>query len=156
MSTLSTHMWSNSVAKQSHPLRGTCLDHIWSKSAAWQSPATRGTYLDHIWSKFAVRHSPPTRGTFRTTFGQSPLHDKVFQQGAQFGPHLVEVNCMTKSSNVGHNLDHIWSKSTVRQSPPMRGINFLPHLANVRCVTSSFDDQSWASFSCHIWLKSAV
>ncbi len=215
MSTLLIHMWSNSVAKQSPPSRKTCLDHILLKSAAWQSPLTRGICLDHIWSKSAVRQSPPTRGTFQTTFvqspqwdkvlrqgahfgphlvevrcvtksfnrghildhiwsksavrqspprrgtfwttfGQSPLHDKVHQQGAQFGPHLAKVRCVTKFSNEEHNLDHIWSKSTVRQNPPTRGIIFLPHLANVRCVTSSSDDQSWASFSGHIWPKSAV
>jgi hypothetical protein len=28
------------------------------------------------------------------------------------GQHLVEVCCVTKSSNEGHILDHIWSKST--------------------------------------------
>ncbi len=47
--------------------KGHILDHIWLKSTAWQSPLIKGT----IW----------------TTFGQSPLHDKVLQQGAQFGPH---------------------------------------------------------------------
>ncbi len=44
----------------------------------------------------------------------------------------------------------------MRQSPPTRGIIFLPHLANVCCVTSSSDDQSWASFSGYICLKSAA
>jgi hypothetical protein len=71
---------------------------------------------------------------------------------------LVEVCCMTKSSNEGHNLGHIWLKSAMRQSPPTRGIivfatfghcplrdNFVrwpimdiifwPHLTKVRCVT---------------------
>jgi hypothetical protein len=98
------------------------------------------------------------RGTIWATFGQSLLHDKVLQSGAQFGPHLVKVRCMKKSSNEGHNLDHIWSKSAVRQSPPTRGIivfatfdhyplcdnfvrwpimgiNFWPHLTKVHCVT---------------------
>ncbi len=191
MSTLLIHMCSNSVAKWSPLSRGICLDHIWSKSAVWQSPPMRGICLDHIWSKSAVGQSPPTRGTFWTTFGWSPLRDKVHQWGAQlgphlvevrwvstiwasfgwsplrdkvlrwgsqFGPHLVEVHCVTKSSDEGHNLDHIWSKSAVRQSPPTRGIIFfptfghcplrdnvfwwlimgiilLPHLTKVRCVT---------------------
>ena len=139
MSMLSIHMWLNPVAKQSHPSKGTCLDNIWSKSAVWQSP--------------------PTRGTFWATFGQSLLHDKVLQWGAHFGPHLVKVRCVTKSSNEGHISGHIWSKSAVRQSPLMRGIivfchighcllrdNFVrwpimgiifrPHLTKVHCVTS--------------------
>ncbi len=94
MSTLFIHMWSDSIAKRSHPSRGTCLDHIRSKSAAWWSPSTRGTCLDHIWSKSAVRQSPPTRGTFWTTFGWMPLRGKILWQGAQFGPHLVKVCCV--------------------------------------------------------------
>ncbi len=97
-------------------------------------------------------------GTIWATFGRSPLRDKVFHWGAHFGLHLVEVCCMTKSADEGHNLDHIWSKSAVRQSPMTRGIisfatfghcplrdNFVqwpimgiilwPHLTKVRCVT---------------------
>ncbi len=66
-----------------------------------------GHILDHIWSKSAVRQSPPMRGTFWTTFGWSPLHDKVLPRGAHFGPHLVKVHSETKSSNEGHILDHI-------------------------------------------------
>jgi hypothetical protein len=62
------------------------------------------------------------RGTFCATFGQSPLHDKVLQWGAHFGPHLVEVRCVTKSSDEGHILGHIWSKSAAWQSPPTMGI----------------------------------
>jgi hypothetical protein len=175
-------MWSNPVAKQSHLLKGKCLDHIWLKSAARQSPPTRGTFwatigrtplrdkvlqqrahfgphlvkvrcmtkssneehiLGHIWSKSAAWQSPPMRGTFWATFGQSLLRDKVLQQGAHFGPHLVKVRCVTKSSNEGHFLGHIWMKSTVRQSPPMRGITvFLPHLAFVCCVTTLSVGQS--------------
>ncbi len=38
-----------------------------------------------------------------------------------FGPHLVEVHSVTKSSDKGYISYHIWSKSAVRQSPPMRG-----------------------------------
>ena len=72
-------------------------------------------------------------GTFWTTFGQSPQRDKVLRWGAHFGPHLVKVCSMTKSSKEGHILDHIWSKSAAWQSPPMRG-----------------------TFLDHIWLKSAV
>ncbi len=98
------------------------------------------------------------RGTFWATFGQSPLCDKVLQRGAHFGPHLVKVHCVTKSSDEGHILGHIWWKSAVRQSPPTRGIIvfatfgncplcdnfarwpimgiiFWPHLTKVRCVT---------------------
>jgi hypothetical protein len=56
-----------------------------------------------------------------TTFGQSPLCDKVLNKGHMFGPHLVEVRCLTKSSNEEYNLGHIWSKSAVWQIPPMRG-----------------------------------
>ncbi len=96
--------------------KGHILGNICSKSAAWQSLLTRGT----IW----------------TTFGRSPLRDKVLQQGAQFGPHSVKVHSETMSSNEGRH--------------------FLPHLANVHCVTSSSDDWSWSSFSGHIWPKSAV
>ncbi len=167
MSTLSIHVWSNPVAKQSHPSKGTCLDHIWSKSAVWQSPPTRGTFwatfgrsplhdkvlwqgahfgphlvevccmtkpsdeghiLGHIWSKSAVWQSPPMRGTFWAPFSQSPLHDKVLRQGAHFGTHLVKVRCVTKSSDEGHILGHIWSKSAVRQSPPTRGIIVFCHI----------------------------
>jgi hypothetical protein len=91
---------------------------------------------DHIWSKSTVWQSPPMRGTVWTTFGQSLMHDKVLQQGAQFGPHLVKVRCVTKSSDKGHH--------------------FLPHLANVSCVTRSSDNPSWASFSGYIWPKSAA
>jgi hypothetical protein len=43
-------------------------------------------------------------------------------EGHMFGPHLVKVRSETKSSNEGHILDHIRSKSTVRQSPPTMGI----------------------------------
>jgi hypothetical protein len=152
MSTLSIHMWSNPIAKWSHPLKGTCLDHIWSKSTVWQTP--------------------PMRGTFWATFGQSPLRDKVLQQGANFGPHLVEVHCMTKSSNEGHILGHIWSKPAGWQSPPMRGTfwvtfgqsplgdkvlqrgaHFVLHLVKVCCVTKSSIE---GPFLGHIWLKSAA
>jgi hypothetical protein len=121
MSTLSIHMWLNPEAKWSHPSKGTCLDHIWLKSAVWQSPPTRGTF----WATFG---QSPLRdkvlwlwGTFWATFDQSPLCDKVHQQGAHFGPQLVEVLCVTKSSNEGHILGHIWLKSAVWQSPSMRG-----------------------------------
>ncbi len=217
ISALSIHMRSNPVAKWSHPSKGTCLDHIWSKSAVWQSPLTRGTFkatfgwsplrdkvlqqganfgphlvkcllrdkvlwqganfgphlvkvrcmtkssdeghiLGHIWSKSAAWQSPPMRGTYWAKYGQSPLHDKVLQGGAHIGPHMVKVHCVTKSSDEGHILGHIWSKSAVRKSSPMRsiivfatfghcplgdnlvwwpimGIIFWPHLTKVRCVT---------------------
>ncbi len=121
MSTLLIHMWSNNVAKQSHLSRGTCLNHICSKSAVWQSPLMRGICSDHIWSKFAEWQSPPMRGTFWATFGRSPLCDKVLQWGAHFGLHLVKVHCMTKASNEGHILGHIWLKSAEWHSPPTRG-----------------------------------
>jgi hypothetical protein len=65
--------------------------------------SNEGHILDHIWSKPAVRQSPPTRGTFWNTFGQSPLRDKVLQQGAQFGPHLVKVRSETKFSDKEHH-----------------------------------------------------
>ena len=80
-----------------------------------------GHILDSIWSKSAAWQSPPMRGTFWTTFGKSPLHDKVIQWGAHFGPHLVEVRCVTKSSNEGRILDHIWLKFAAWQNPPTRG-----------------------------------
>ncbi len=120
-----------SIANQGPPSRSTCLDNIWSKSAAWQSPLTRGICLDHIWSKSTVRQSPMTRGTFWTTFGWSPLRDKVLQQEAKFGPHLVKVCCMTKSSNEGGT---IWT--TFGQSPQWDkvlwwGAQFGPHLVKV-------------------------
>jgi hypothetical protein len=56
-------------------------------------------------------------GTFWASFGQSPLHDKVLQRGAHFGPHLVEVRCMTKSSD--------------------EGLFLGPHLVKVRSETKS-------------------
>jgi hypothetical protein len=36
------------------------------------------------------------------------------------------------------------------------GHHFFATMANVHCMTSSSDDQSWASFSGHIWPNSAV
>ncbi len=133
---------------QSPSTRGTFLDHTWSKSAVWQSPPTRGTFLDHIWSKSAVWQSPPMRGTFQTTFGQSLLRDKVLQWGAHFGPHLVEVRCVTKSSSEGHFFDHIWSKSAAWQKPPTRGI-FSTCMIGVRCVTRPPFKGPW--IFCHTW-----
>ncbi len=38
---------------------------------------------------------------------------KSLVEGHMFGPHLVEVRCVTKSSNEGHILGHIWLKSAV-------------------------------------------
>ena len=98
--------------------------------------SNEGQYLDqHIWSKSAVQQSPPMRGNHWTTFGQSPLCDKVLRQGAIIGPHLVKVRCVTKSSDEGQSLDHIWLESAVRQSPPTRGkFFFRPHLVDIRCV----------------------
>ncbi len=116
----------------------------------------KGHNSGHIWSKSAAWQSPPMRGKIWATFGQSPLRDKVLRWGAKFGPHLVEVRCVTKSSNEGYSFDHIGSKSAVRQSPPTRGIIFLPHLAIVHCVTTSADGRSWVLFSGQIWPKSAV
>jgi hypothetical protein len=46
---------------------------------------------------------------------------KSSKEGHMFRSHLIEVGSETKSSNKGHISDHIWSKSAVRQSPPMRG-----------------------------------
>ncbi len=46
---------------------------------------------------------------------------KSSNEGHMFGPHLVKVHSEAKSSNKGHILDHIWSKSAVRQSHPTRG-----------------------------------
>ncbi len=167
MSTLLIHVWLNSIVKRSPLSRSTYLDHIWSMFTVWQSPPMRGICSDHIWSKPAVRQSPPTRGTFWTTFGWSPLCDKVLQRGAQYGPHLVEVCCVTKSSNEGHNLGYIWSKSAAWQGPLMRGTiwttfgqnllhdkvlkwgaQFGPHLDKVRSETKSSDKGH--NFFCHI------
>ena len=47
-------------------------------------------------------------------------------EGHMFGPHLVKVHYVTKSSDEGHILSHIWSKSAVGQSPPMRGTFWAP------------------------------
>ncbi len=134
MSTLLVHMWSNPIAKRSHPSKGTCLDHVWLKPAVWQSP--------------------PMRGTFWATFGWSPLCDKVLQWGAHFGPHLVKVQCMTKSSNEGHILGHIWSKSAAWKSPLMRGtyratFGQSPQWDKVL-------RQGALLFFCHIWQLSAA
>ncbi len=76
------------------------------------------------------------------------------------------------SSNEGHNLGHIWSKSPVWQSPPMRntiwatfswsplcdkvlrwGAQFGPHLVKVCSETKSSDEEP---FFCHIWPLSAA
>jgi hypothetical protein len=46
---------------------------------------------------------------------------KSYGKGHIFGPHLVKVHCETNFFNKGHILDHIWSKSAVRQSPLTRG-----------------------------------
>jgi hypothetical protein len=50
-----------------------------------------------------------------------------------YGPHLVGVRCVTKSSTGAKILDHIWSK--------------------VRCVTKSSDEGQYLD---HIWSESAV
>ncbi len=132
MSTLLIHMWLNPVAKWSHLSKGTCLDHIWSNSAA--------------------RQSPPMRGTFRATFGQSPLHDKVLRRGAHFGPHLVEVRCVTKSSNEGHISGHIWSKSAVWQSPPMRG-TFWATFGHVLGLLANLKETREVKWACQVEAK---
>jgi hypothetical protein len=62
--------------------------------------------IDHIWSK--------DRDVTKSS-----------NEGCNIGPHLAKVRDETKSSNEGHISDHIWSMSTVRQSPPMRGTLFL-------------------------------
>ena len=62
-----------------------------------------------------------SRGICRTITEQNLQHDKVLQRGAHFGPHLVKVRSVIKSSDEGHILDHIWSKSATWQSPSMRG-----------------------------------
>jgi hypothetical protein len=128
---------------------GPNLDEVRSVTKS----SDEGHILDYIWSKSATWQSPPMRGTFWTTFGQSPLRDKVLQLGEFFGPHLVEDRCVTKSSKEGHILDHIWSKSTVWQSPPKRGTFIIPHLVKVRCVTKSSDKKHILD---HIWLKFAA
>ncbi len=83
--------------------------------------SNEGHILGYIWLKSAAWQSPPMRGTIWATFGQNPLCNKVLQWGAQFGPHLAIVRCVTKSSDEAHNFGHIWSKSAAWQSPPMRG-----------------------------------
>ncbi len=95
--------------------------------------SNKGHISNHIWSKSIAWQSPLKRGTFWATFSQSLLRDKVLWWGAQFGPDLVKVRCVTKSTNEGHNLDQFLSKSAVRQSPPKRGTIF-----------------------CHIWLLSTA
>ena len=87
-----------------------------------------GHISDHIWLKSAAWQSPLMRGTFWTTFGQIPQHDKVLQWGAHFGPCLVKVCCVTKSSDKGNI--------------------FRPHLVKVHCVTKSSDKRR---VSDHIW-----
>ena len=63
----------------------------------------------------------PLCDIFWTTFGRSPLCDKVLRRGAIYircviysGPHLVEVRCVTKSSDEGQI--------------------YGPHMVEVRCV----------------------
>ncbi len=151
MSTLSIHMWSNPIAKQSHPLKGTCLDHSWLKSAVWQSP--------------------PTWGTFWATFGWSSLRDKVLRWGAHFGPHLVNVRCMTKFSNKEHILGHIWLKSAAWQSPSTRGtfwatfswsplrdkvLQWGAHLDHIWSKSAAWQSSNEGHILGHIWLKSAA
>jgi hypothetical protein len=136
MSTFLIHMRSNSKAKWSPPSRGTCLDHIWLKFAAWQRDKVlrQGAY---VW----------------TTSGQSLQWDKVLWLGAHFGPHLVKVRSETKSSNEGHILDHIWSKSAAWQNPPMRGTIWAMFVQSPQWDKVL---QWGASFSCHIWPMSTV
>ncbi len=96
--------------------------------------SNKGHISDHIWSKSAARQSPPTRGTIWTTFGWSPLHDKVLQQGA----HLVKVHSEIKSSNEGHHFFATFCQCLLRDKFfwwPIMGIVLWPHLAKVRCVT---------------------
>ncbi len=54
-----------------------------------------------------------TKGILWTTFGQSMQHGKVLRRGAHFGPDLVQVHSVTKSSNERHILNHIWENSAV-------------------------------------------
>ncbi len=133
MSTLLIHMWSNSIAKWSHPLRA----HVWT-TFGWSLQCDKILQQGaHIW----------------TTSGRSPQWDKVLQQGEHFEPHLVEVCCMTKSSNKGCNLDQIWLKSAAWQSPLTRGTIWTTF-----GQSPQWDKVLWqgASFFCHIWPMSAV
>ncbi len=85
-----------------------------------------------------MRQSPLTRGTFWTTFGQSPLRDKVLRQGAQFGPHLVKIRSETKTSNKGHHFFATFGQCPLCDKffqSPIIGIILWPHLPEVRCVT---------------------
>jgi hypothetical protein len=94
---------------------------------------------------------------------------KSSNKGHMFGPHFLEVRSETKSSVEGHILDHIWSKSSVRQSPLTRctywttfgqsalrdkalqqGAYVGPHLVKVCSETKSPDkghivDHIWSS-----------
>ena len=99
---------------------------------------------------------------------QSLQRDKVLRRGAHFRPHLVKDCSVTKSSNEGCILGHIWLKSAAWQSPPMRG-TFLDHIwlkpavwqslptrgifwtcmIEVRCVTDSSYKGRW--IFCCIW-----
>ncbi len=100
----------------------------------------KGHNLGHIRSKSSAWKSPPMRGTIWATFGQSPLHDKVLQWGAQSGPHLVEFCSETKSSNKGN---HCFATFGHYHYPlrdnfvwwPIMGIILWPHLTKVCCVT---------------------
>ncbi len=111
--------------------------------------SNKGHILDHIWLKSAVWQSPPTRGTIWATFGRSPMCDKVLWWGARFGPHLSKARCVTtKSSNEGHNLGHIWSKSAAWQSPLMKGTVWTTFGQNPQWDKVL---RQGASFFCHIW-----
>ena len=65
---------------------------------------------------------------------------KSSKEGRNIGPHLVKVHDETKSSDEGHISDHIWSKSAVRQSPPMRGAFVWLCLVEVQDETKSSDE----------------
>ncbi len=130
-----TVWYERSVIRRSPPQRGMLSTTFGQKVCSVTKSSDEGQYLDHIWLKSATRRSPPMRGNIWTTFGRSPLRDEVLQQGAIFGPHLVKVCCVIKSSDEGQIF-----------GPHLVGIAVryicLPHLEIVRCVTIFFD---------HIW-----
>jgi hypothetical protein len=155
-------------SKTKAPIKGHMFVPHLVKVRCMTKSSNKGHIFGHIWSESAAWQSPLTRGTFWATFGRSPLHDKVLQWGVHFGPHLVEVCWVTKSSNEGHILGHIWSKSTAWQSPPMMGTfwatfgwsllrdkvlqwgaHFRPHLVKV-CSETKSSDEGHHCF-CHIW-----
>ncbi len=167
-------IWSKSTAWQSPPTRGIFRTTFgqspqWDKVLQWGAhfgprlvkvcseteSSNKRHILDHFWLKSTVRQSPPTRGTFWTTFDQSPQWDKVLQQGAHSGPHLVKVCSKTKSSNKGHHLFAILGQCPLRDKSSDEGHHFLATFGLSPLCDTSFN-KGQIFFLCQTWATPAA